>query len=278
MQVISTVTELSEWVADRSSLGQSIGLVPTMGALHEGHLSIVRKAKAENDVVVVTVFVNPTQFNNSEDLRRYPRDFDADRSLLVSVGADIMFHPSVEEVYPEDRQVNYDLDGLDTLMEGAHRPGHFSGVVQVVNRFFELISPANAYFGEKDFQQLAIIRHMTKKLGHAVNIVGCPTVREQSGLAMSSRNMLLTPHWRQKARVINQVLQEARDELKYKEPEDVVRCGISKMEQAGLRPEYFELIHPDTLSRLSDVSASSVQACIAAWAADVRLIDNMRVK
>lgn len=278
MQVISTVIELNEWVQRHHVAGRSIGLVPTMGALHEGHLSIVRRAKDENEVVVVTVFVNPTQFNSSVDLKRYPRDFEADRSLLSTVGADVMFHPSVEEVYPVSMTAQYDMDGLDTLMEGPNRPGHFSGVVQVVTRFFDLIRPDRAYFGEKDFQQLAIIRHMTQKLGYKVKVVGCATVREPSGLAMSSRNVLLSTYWSQKSLAIFKVLQETGADLDDRDVCEVVSSGLKKLEQAGLRPEYFELVDPESLSRVSDAVGKPVQACIAAWAGDVRLIDNMRVK
>jgi pantoate--beta-alanine ligase len=213
MKVFRTVADLASWVDNQYAAKRTIGFVPTMGALHAGHIAVAIKAKAENDVVVVSVFVNPIQFNNPNDLSRYPRTFESDNLMLTEAGVDVMFFPSVDEIYPVVRTVTFDMDGLDAYMEGPNRPGHFNGVVQVVTRLFDIVRPTQAYFGEKDFQQLAIIRHMTKKLGYAVNVVGCETVREESGLAMSSRNALLTPQNRVLAIHIHRIMSEAKEAL-----------------------------------------------------------------
>lgn len=278
MQVITTVSEMGRWSAERRSEGRSIGLVPTMGALHSGHMSLVGKAADNCDLVVVSVFVNPIQFNSSSDLDRYPRTFDADRDMLSAAGADIMFFPSVQEVYPEDGVTEYDLDGLDAHMEGPNRPGHFNGVVQVVTRLFDIVQPSAAFFGEKDFQQLAIIRHMAQRLGYGVKVVGCATVREDDGLAMSSRNRLLTPEWRSRANVLFEVLEDSMGLIQEKGIAHTREHALRRMEEEGLRPEYFELVRPDLLQPVTDDWDGPVQACVAAWAGEVRLIDNLRVK
>lgn len=277
MEILTTVAALDQWTEGHSA-SETVGLVPTMGALHKGHLALVERARAENDRVVVTVFVNPIQFNNATDLQRYPRTFEADRDLLEKAGVDVMFFPSVDEVYPTSERITYDLDGLDASMEGPLRPGHFHGVVQVVSRFFELVRPTTAYFGEKDFQQLAIIRHMMRKLGHDVRVVGCPTVREDSGLAMSSRNQLLTEEWAERAPLIYQVLSSIGSELDTKGTSKTRARSMETLDNAGFRTEYVELVHPDTLKPIGEGAAGPVQACVAAWAGDVRLIDNLRVK
>ena len=193
MKIITTAHEMSAYSLSRREKRLTIGFVPTMGALHEGHLSLIRNAKQSADIVVVSIFVNPTQFNNSSDLDKYPRTFETDKKLLLNEGIDVLFFPTVDEIYPSPETKTYNLDGLDAQMEGPNRPGHFNGVVQVVTRLFEIIKPHVAYFGEKDFQQLAIIRHMTAKLGYDIDIEGMSTIREESGLAMSSRNVRLSP-------------------------------------------------------------------------------------
>lgn len=278
MEILVTSEQMGHWSGTNLGKGRSIGLVPTMGALHEGHLSLVQRAAADNDAVVVSVFVNPIQFNNSQDLERYPRTFDADREMLAAAGVDVMFHPSVSEVYPTSTVSTYDLDGLDAHMEGPNRPGHFNGVIQVVTRLFDIVRPSKAYFGEKDFQQLAIIRHMSAKLGYAMPIIGCPTMRETDGLAMSSRNRLLTEEWRQRSTVLFEVLEEAMEQLRHQSPERVRQHALQRIEEAGLRAEYFELVRPDTLRPVDGQWTGPVQACVAAWAGEVRLIDNLRVK
>lgn len=249
-----------------------------MGALHEGHASLIRKAKADCDIVIVSVFVNPTQFNNKSDLENYPRTFEADHQLLASLGVAVMFYPSASEIYPSNTQQTHDLDGLDTLMEGPNRPGHFQGVVQVVTRLFDLIEPNTAYFGKKDFQQLAIIRHMSKKLGYATKIVGCATMREESGLAMSSRNSRLSEQGRKNASVIFSVLRSIERDLRDSNLAEVKEKATSKLNSAsGLKLEYLEFVEPTTLLPASD-NSKAIQACVAVWTEDVRLIDNLRVK
>jgi pantoate--beta-alanine ligase len=278
MIVITTADEMTRW-SDRSLRdGKTIGMVPTMGALHDGHISLVERAARGNDLTVVSVFVNPIQFNNANDLARYPRTFDADRELLAQAGVDVMFHPSVSEIYPSHAVTHYDLDGLDAYMEGPHRPGHFDGVVQVVSRLFDIVRPTAAFFGEKDFQQLAIIRHMTRKLGYALEVIGCPTMREADGVAMSSRNTLLSSEWRSKAPVVFEVLEDAMERVQTEGVGRTKEYALKRLEAAGFRAEYFELVDPVTLQPVDEGYNGPIQACVAVWAGEVRLIDNLRVK
>jgi len=277
MKVVSTVAEMDGLVSLWQREGRSVGLVPTMGALHPGHVSLMERAREENDIVVVTVFVNPVQFNSASDLERYPRTFDEDRAVLRAAGADVMFHPSVDEVYPAPGRSSYDLDGLDAFMEGPNRPGHFNGVVQVVTRFFDIVRPDAAYFGEKDFQQLAIIRHMSAKLGYGVKVVGCPTLREADGVAMSSRNVLLTPDDRQRATVIFRAMGHVRNLFGRKNIKDTITEAEAMLADAGLRPEYVEVVDLATLRPVADGFKGQAQVCVAAWAGEVRLIDNLKV-
>ena len=277
MRVIESAEQMEVFSKALRAEGKTIGFVPTMGALHHGHRSLVKAATDQNDHVVVSVFVNPTQFNDSKDLEKYPRTFEADRELLANAGVDVMFYPTVKEIYPNDLVPEYDLDGLDAVMEGPNRPGHFNGVVQVVTRLFDLVLPHRSYFGEKDFQQLAIIRHMTKKLGYDVGIIGCPTVREKDGLAMSSRNVRLDESAREKAPIIFQVL----NELKHGIPETGLNKAISnakeKLAKSGIELEYLEVVDSISLQPAKDDSVG-LQGCVAAWLGGVRLIDNLRVK
>lgn len=280
MRVITTAKPMMDFAEDVKSNGKSIGFVPTMGALHQGHLSLIKAAKEENEAVVVSVFVNPTQFNNATDLEKYPRTFDEDKRLLEQAGVDIMFFPSVSEIYPNEMGNTpvFDLDGLDSTMEGPNRPGHFNGVVQVVMRLFDLVRPSAAFFGEKDFQQLAIIKHMTRKLRYDVNIVGCPTVRESDGLAMSSRNVRLTDNGRKLAPVIFNTLNQLQSEMQNNSSSSAISKAENKLSSnSDIKLEYLELVNPQTLQPATDDS-EAIQACIAAWIDDVRLIDNMRVK
>ena len=280
MRVLTSAQSMIRFAENAKLVNSSIGFVPTMGALHAGHLSLIEAAKRESDLVVVSVFVNPTQFNNASDLDKYPRTFDSDRSLLEDSGVDVMFFPSVEEIYPAgtEDQRKFELDGLDELMEGPNRPGHFNGVVQVVTRLFDLVEPSKAFFGEKDFQQLAIIKHMSSKLGYRIDIVGCDTVRESDGLAMSSRNVRLTSSGRTIAPEIHRTLDALRNELRTNSVEEVLaRAKAALLGSPEIELEYLELVDPITLKRATDDSIS-IQGCIAAWIDDVRLIDNMRVK
>lgn len=278
MKIFTTASEMTEFAAVKKTETATIGFVPTMGALHKGHASLIRAAKKENDMVVVSIFVNPTQFNLASDLANYPRTFDADKVILEKEGVDVMFFPSVEEVYPHSTEPTYNMDGLDHGMEGPNRPGHFNGVVQAVTRFFDLIRPTKAYFGEKDFQQLAIIRHMTSKLGYPIDIVGCPTLREKNGLAMSSRNTRLSAEGKTTAAQINKTLVLVRTNLvEGLTISEAIKIGIENLSDPAIKLEYLELVNPVTLKPAANQDPQ-IQACIAAWVGGVRLIDNLRVK
>lgn len=280
MKVVTAIVELKALLDVYRKEGKTIALVPTMGALHEGHASLVRRAVAENDVTVVSVFVNPTQFNDKNDLKNYPRTLDADCCLLQSVGADIVFAPSVEEMYPEEDTRLFSFAPLDVVMEGTCRPGHFNGVAQIVSKLFYAVEPHKAYFGEKDFQQLAIIREMVRQLALAVEIVGCPIVREQDGLAMSSRNTLLSADERERALTISRTLFESLEYAKNNslaETKSFVENVISNT--PGLQLEYYQIVDGDTLQEITEWSDSEyVVGCIALFCGNVRLIDNIVYK
>ncbi len=271
MTTVSTCRGLEAALA----CAENVGFVPTMGALHAGHLSLVERARADGGLVVVSVFVNPTQFNDPDDLRRYPRTPEQDLELLERAGADIVFMPSVEEVYPEPDTRTFDFGPLDKVMEGATRPGHFNGVAQVVSRLFDLVQPARAYFGEKDFQQIAVIREMVRRLAMPVEIVAAPIVREPDGLAMSSRNALLTPAARAAAPLIHKALSEGVALKRSMTPAEVEKHVADRINaDPELRVIYFELVDPSTLQRVSSWSGG-VRGCVAVQAGNVRLIDNV---
>lgn len=280
MKVIQTIKELRTELKQFREEGKLIGFVPTMGALHEGHASLVRRAVAENDVVVVSVFVNPTQFNDSNDLVKYPRTLEADCRLLEKEGATLVFAPSVEEMYPEPDTRRFHYAPLDTVMEGKYRPGHFNGVCQIVSKLFLIVEPHYAYFGEKDFQQLAIIREMVVRLDMPVRIVGCPIVREEDGLALSSRNARLSTEDRTHALAISRTL---FDSLTYSkthtvaETQTFVEKAIAESE--GLELEYFELVDGNTLQKISSWDETDYAVgCITVYCGEVRLIDNIKYK
>lgn len=280
MKVIQTIKELRTELKQFREEGKLIGFVPTMGALHEGHASLVRRAVAENDVVVVSVFVNPTQFNDSNDLVKYPRTLEADCRLLEKEGATLVFAPSVEEMYPEPDTRRFHYAPLDTVMEGKYRPGHFNGVCQIVSKLFLIVEPHYAYFGEKDFQQLAIIREMVVRLDMPVRIVGCPIVREEDGLALSSRNVRLSAEDRTHALAISRTL---FDSLTYSkahtvaETQTFVEKAIAEAE--GLELEYFELVDGNTLQKISSWDETDYAVgCITVYCGEVRLIDNIKYK
>lgn len=282
MQVITTKKELGAILDTARSQGKTIGLVPTMGALHQGHASLVRRSVKENDVTVVSDFVNPTQFNDKNDLANYPRNLDADSQLLESLGADIVFAPGVEEMYPEPDTRQFSYPPTDTVMEGKYRPGHFNGVCQIVSKLFYAVRPKRAYFGEKDFQQIAVIRAMVNDLKLDLQIVACPIVREADGLALSSRNSLLTPQERGIAVNISKYLFLSKDYMKdhsLAETHDYVVNHINAVE--GLDVQYFEIVDGDTLRSLSAWDDSeSVVGCVTVFCGHipVRLIDNIRYK
>lgn len=254
----------------------SVGLVPTMGALHQGHLELVKAARAENDLVVCSIFVNPTQFNNPDDLSAYPRTLEADCRLLESVGCDIVFAPSVEEMYPYPLDLSLNFGTLETVMEGAFRPGHFNGVGIVVSKFFNLIQPHRAYFGQKDLQQTAIIKSLIRNLSYPIELRICPTVRESDGLAMSSRNVRLTQEERSIAPTIYRILNECKTALLEGTPVEVAlkNARDAFSQQPAFRLEYIELVDADTLKPLNETGKANA-LCVAVHLGNVRLIDNI---
>ena len=260
--------------------GKTVGLVPTMGALHQGHASLVERAVKENDVVVVSVFVNPTQFNDKNDLKNYPRTLEADCTLLEKIGADIAFAPSVEEMYPTEDTRQFSFAPIDTVMEGACRPGHFNGVAQIVSKLFYAVEPDKAYFGEKDFQQLAIIREMVRQLDMKLEIVGCPIVREADGLAMSSRNTLLTADERQRALTISRTLFASLDYAAGNSLAATKAFVEEKINSTpGLELEYYQIVDGNTLQEINEWSDSDyIVGCIALFCGKIRLIDNIKYK
>lgn len=280
MKLITTVNELQKAVEVFRSQGKQIGLVPTMGALHRGHISLVEQCLRDNDICVVSVFVNPTQFNNKEDLEKYPRTLDRDCEYLNNAGATIVFAPSVDEVYPEPDTRQFDFGTLDKVMEGKFRPGHFNGVAQVVSRLFDMVKPDRAYFGEKDFQQLAIIREMVKQLNLPVEIVPMPIVREESGLALSSRNERLSSVQKQIAVNISKTLFDSVLWMKSATINETTERVVSTLNAIeGLEVEYFEIVDGLTLEPVTNWSDSDyIVGCITVFCGEVRLIDNVKYK
>lgn len=278
--VVDKISELKVMLQGFRSEGKSIGFVPTMGALHKGHVSLVESSVAENDITVVSIFVNPTQFNDKNDLKNYPRMPEKDITMLGAAGVDVVFMPTEDEIYPEPDTRVFDFGMLDKVMEGKFRPGHFNGVAQVVSKLFDIVEPHRAYFGQKDYQQLAIIRAMVRMLGYKIEIIGCPIVREPDGLAMSSRNLLLTAEHRKSAPLIYKTLAQARNktnELSVKEMIDWVVNGINA--DPNLKVEYFELADADSLLPVQGWDhPNGIVGCIAVWAGNIRLIDNMMFK
>ena len=275
-----TAETLKEWVEKRTLKQIEIGFVPTMGALHKGHISLIERAKSENDVVICSVFVNPTQFNNASDLTNYPRTIESDIILLEEAGCDAVFIPSVTEMYPDYPKkttfVDVPLAPLNEVMEGTFRKGHFEGVVNVVYRLFDLVKPNRAYFGLKDFQQVAIIKHMVKYLKLPVEIVPCSTMRTDEGLAKSSRNARLSDTEKEEALIIYKTLQFGKSLSLSTSPIEVREKMLEFFEKGNLKLEYIEIVNPDSLESLSDKWVSGAVCCIAAYCGEVRLIDNMQ--
>ena len=283
MKVINKTSDLQAIIEQFKNDGKSIGLVPTMGALHKGHLSLVKNSISNNDITVVSIFVNPTQFNNPNDLASYPRTVDKDLELLQTVGCDVVFAPEADDIYSKsetDSRFEFDFEGLDKVMEGKFRPGHFNGVVQIVSKLFDLVRPDRAYFGEKDFQQLAIIRLMTRRYNLPIEIVPCPIVREDSGLALSSRNSLLKDNEKQVAQHIYAVLNESRQFVPQTEVEELKQCVIAAIEQKPeLKVEYFDIVDGHTLKSIGKWDEYDyVVGCITVFCGNVRLIDNICYK
>ena len=288
MKQITKAAELQAAVATAKQQGLSIGLVPTMGALHKGHLSLISRAIKENDIVVVSLFVNPIQFNNKEDLEKYPRTIDADLQLIATLGADkiLAFTPSVDEMYPQGQPSEvYHFGPIEEVMEGPRRPGHFNGVAIVVRRLFDLAQPTRAYFGEKDYQQIAVIRALLEQIKYPIELVPCPIIRADDGLALSSRNMRLSPAARAMAPAINATLEQAAEMAEYEEVDDVKEWVldtlstyhlVNAIENLQFEPEYFEIVDAKTLQPISEWNEAGdlgAVGCIAVWLDGVRLID-----
>ena len=280
MQTIHSIKELQACLSEAKNAGKSVGLVPTMGALHEGHASLVRRSVKENDVTVVSIFLNPTQFNDPKDLERYPRTLESDCKLLEQCGAQIAFAPSVCEMYPEPDTRSFSYPPTDSVMEGARRPGHFNGVCQIVSKLFMITEPDRAYFGEKDFQQICVIRRMVADLGFKMDIVPCPVIREASGLAMSSRNSLLTPDEKVLAANIYRVMKESLSQgLSVRETEAWVTDTLNAIE--GLEVEYYSIVNGETLAEVNSWDdAPHIVGCITVYCGHtpIRLIDHIRYK
>jgi pantoate--beta-alanine ligase len=278
MLVSSLINETRRILSIFRQQGKSIGLIPTMGALHEGHLSLIDTSLRSNDISVISIFVNPTQFNDRNDFKKYPRDIDKDLDLIRLKGCDLVFIPAEEEIYPEKDQRVFDFGTLDKYMEGKYRPGHFNGVAQIVSRLFSIIEPDKAYFGEKDFQQLVIIKKLVQQLCIPVEIVTCPIIREPDGLAMSSRNRLLTPVQRKSAARISKVLMNAKSIARKMEIARLKDYVISEIDSdPNLKTEYFEVVlESDMIPLKKWPEKSPVIACIAVKAGHIRLIDNIK--
>jgi len=276
MKLVKTVKELQENLQQLCNNG-TIGFVPTMGALHKGHISLVENATNENNAVVVSIFVNPTQFNNPEDLNRYPRNLDSDLNMLANVNCDLVFVPSVAEMYPVPDNRKFQFGALETIMEGKYRPGHFNGVAQVVSKLFDMVKPDKAYFGLKDFQQLAIVKSMVKQLNLPVEIVSCPIIREKNGLAMSSRNELLSAEERKNASIISETIFMAKElagQQSVEELKEWVNERINK--NPFFNVEYFEIVDDTNFQSVKNWEEENVKVgCIAVHCGKVRLIDNI---
>ena len=277
MNIYKSIEDLQAFVEAERAKGLRIAFVPTMGALLAGHLSLVRRALSECDRCIVSVFVNPTQFNDPRDLETYPRTLEADSTLLASVGASALFAPEVSTIYPEEDTRTFEVGAVAEVMEGRYRPGHFNGVMQVVSRLFDIVRPDCAYFGEKDFQQIAVIRAMVRLIGSPVEIIACPIVREADGLALSSRNVRLSAEERREAPQIYRILSESRSWAKDMSPQQVIERVTEQINAVPhLRVEYFEIVDTDSLQPIASWSDSPApHGCITVFCGEVRLIDNI---
>ncbi len=278
MIIIEKIADLQAYIKEKAA--KSVGFVPTMGALHDGHISLITRCVAENDLCVASVFVNPTQFNDKADLERYPRTPEADCAMLQAAGCDVVFMPTVQEMYPEEDTRQFNFGSLETVMEGKYRPGHFNGVAQIVSKLFDAVQPHKAYFGEKDFQQVAIIRAMVEQLNYPIEIIACPIIREESGLARSSRNTLLTNDQRKKAALIAEVLTKSTTFVHSKS----VSATIDWIEEqfkddAEFRMDYYEIVDGNSLQPVQNWEDSEfIVGCIAVYCGKIRLIDNIHYK
>ena len=279
MIVCTSIKEIQQILSGYRDSGKLIGFVPTMGALHSGHISLLETANKECDCSVVSIFVNPTQFNDKEDFKLYPRNVNKDLELLSKHSCKVVFLPAVEEIYPEPDERYFDFGLLEKVMEGSFRPGHFQGVAKVVSRLFDIVKPDNAYFGQKDFQQLAIIKKMVRLLSYKINIIGCPIVRESNGLAMSSRNQRLSENEFEKAAIIFSVLSQVPSLLKSKPLFEIKQWLFKTIDnEDGFNTEYVEFVDSDNLNIINnEISVSSITCCIAVFCGKVRLIDNIQI-
>jgi pantoate--beta-alanine ligase len=283
MHIFNTISETQQYLKVQQRAGKTIGFVPTMGALHAGHISLIERAKTENDVAVCSIFVNPTQFNNPDDLKKYPRTLEHDCEMLLPAGCDLVFAPSAEEMYPSLPQLRMDFGTLETVMEGKFRPGHFNGVGIVVSKLFNIVKPDKAYFGLKDLQQMAVIRRMVQELSFDLEIIPCATLRETDGLAMSSRNTRLSPEARALSPQIYKALNLAKEKLQSGASVIEMQAAVNEyftnnpeFEPAAFQMEYFEAAHFDTLLPIeAKIADGKTALCIAAFLGGVRLIDNI---
>jgi len=281
MIITRTKKELNRYLELVRKANKTIGFVPTMGALHKGHLSLIKCSNNENNFTLVSIFVNPTQFNNSEDLKNYPRNEDVDLNLLLGQSCDIVFIPEVDEMYPESDTRVFDFNGIDKVMEGKYRDGHFNGVAQIVSKLFKIVHPNKAYFGIKDFQQVAIIKYLNKKyLGELnIEVVSCDIIREEDGLAMSSRNQLLNVSQRKSAALISQTLKKYVKNYAEYTVEELKKYITEEINQdTNLNVEYIEIVNDESLQSVSKISPGKTTICAAVYDGDIRLIDNLAIK
>lgn len=276
MKIFTTKSELTQYLKTLRENGSSIGFVPTMGALHEGHISLIRLAQQDADVVVCSIFVNPTQFNDPKDLALYPRPISKDMEKLENAACDVLFMPEVEEMYAENEKWHIDLEGLDEVLEGKQRPGHYQGVTQIVNKLFDCVAPNKAYFGQKDFQQFLVIRKMVEKLNLPVQLVMCPIIREEDGLAMSSRNIRLSAQERKNALALNRVLHWMEANFDKLELKDLKEQATDQLKSSpGIELEYLEICDTHNLHSSTNKSTGPLVALVAARLGETRLIDNI---
>ncbi len=281
MIIARTKNELNRYLELVRKAKKTIGFVPTMGALHKGHLSLIKCSNNENNFTLVSIFVNPTQFNNPEDLKKYPRNEDDDLNLLLNNSCDIVFIPEVDEMYPEEDTRIFDFNGIDKVMEGKYRDGHFNGVAQIVSKLFETVRPDKAYFGRKDFQQVAIIKYLNKKYlpNLGIEIVSCDIIREEDGLAMSSRNQLLNASQRKSAALISETLKKYIDNYKKYTVEELKNKITEEINRdENLKVEYIDIVNDENLQSVSEISPGNTTICAAVYDGDVRLIDNIAIK
>ncbi len=277
MQIIKYISGLDTVLAEFRKQGIPIGFVPTMGALHDGHLSLINQSVADNPITVVSIYVNPTQFNDQTDLKNYPRNPDTDRKLLESVKCNILFVPDDKEMYPEKDNRVFDFGFMGEIMEGEKRPGHFNGVAQIVTKLFDAVKPDRTYFGKKDFQQIAIIKKIVGDLNYDIEIIACPIVREKDGLAMSSRNTLLKEQERKEAVKIHETLQQIQKRIKYTDIDELKKYALNAINQTKhLKLDYLQIVNTKTLIPVNKITKKEpVTACIAVYAGNIRLIDNL---